>query len=104
MTIEIICKQGLNNSVLTLSSDSELSPENSPIRKNDMPHGKASDQNASEQIGEAEDTLLIGSDDKSPAKKASKDKSPRKGPETSIKEKKKRDVKREGINCSRVGL
>ncbi|XP_024017574.1 DNA-binding protein BIN4, partial [Morus notabilis] len=78
-------------SVWTFSSDSELSPENSPIKE---------DQKISEQISEAKDGIHIGSNEDTPSKKASKDKAPRKELEEDdhepIKEKKKSSVKRKG--------
>lgn len=91
MTKEMAFKQA--RSVWTLSSDSELSPENSPIKE---------DQKISEQIGEAKDGIHIGSNEDTPSKKASKDKVPRKELEEDdhepIKEKKKSSVKRKGTN------
>lgn len=86
------CEQELNRSVLTLSSDSELSPENSPIRKNQMHHEESSDKKTSKQIGKGKDVTLIGSDEDSPSKKAS----------SSVKEKKKSSLKREGTIWSYV--
>lgn len=71
-----------------MSSDSELSPENSPIKE---------DHKIPEEIGEDEDTVLIGRNEDAPSKKASKDKLPRKelleDDDAPIKEKKKRSMK-----------
>lgn len=80
-------------SVWSLSSDSELSLENSPIKE---------DQKIPEEIGEDEDTVLIGRNEDAPSKMASKDKLPRKelleDDDAPIKEEKKRSMKIKGTN------
>ncbi|PON83720.1 double-stranded DNA binding protein [Trema orientale] len=90
----------LNHSIWTLSSDSELSPKSSLIRENHMHQEESFDQKTLEETGKGNDAALIGSNEDSPSKKASKVKPPRKGLEVdghaSVKEKKKSCVKREG--------
>ncbi|KAF4356575.1 hypothetical protein F8388_006319 [Cannabis sativa] len=86
----------LKSSVWTLSSDSESSPQNSPIAENDKQD--SDDEKISQCIGRGKKAVL-GSSSDSPSKKASKDKSPKKELQedglTTIKEKKKSSLKKE---------
>ncbi|XWS50238.1 hypothetical protein CRYUN_Cryun12cG0071300 [Craigia yunnanensis] len=59
-----------NHSIWTLSSDSEFSPDHSP---------KKEKISLSQESGEANDPVLTGRSEKSPRKKTSKGKSPKKG-------------------------
>lgn len=104
MTKVIYVEQELKNSVMVLSSDSELCPDSSPVRENQLQHGEFSDQRTSRLScrGLGEDAVHIGSNEDSPSKKASKVNSPKKDLEaddqTVMKEKKKKSsMKKEGI-------
>lgn len=105
MMIKIVyIEQEINNSVWALSLDSELCPDSSPVRENQLQHGESSDQKTSRLPwrGMGEDAVLIGSNEDSPSKKASKVRSPKKELEayvqTALQENKKRgSMKNEGM-------
>ncbi|XP_015878598.3 DNA-binding protein BIN4 [Ziziphus jujuba] len=100
-----------NNSVWELSSGSELCPNSSPKRENHVEHGESSDHKTSQRplrgMG-GRDAVLIGSSEESPSKKASKEKSPKKGLEADgqavMKEKKKRGSMEKEGNCVDVKI
>ncbi|XWS38083.1 hypothetical protein CRYUN_Cryun19dG0100400 [Craigia yunnanensis] len=64
-------RHAANHSIWTLSSDSESSPDHSPKKKEKI--------SLSQESGEANDPVLTGRGEKSPRKKTSKGKSPKKG-------------------------